>query len=122
MELRVVLSGLAVAMATGVGANAPVAVRASPAMSFAPANLIVRTSVEPDADNRTMEIVADSEGFYRSSAVQLNGDRAPKTTIFEFRSLPPGEYHVTAAVFGADGRRRGIASTEVKVVESGMSR
>jgi hypothetical protein len=122
MDVRVLLVGFAVATATSVGANEPITIRVSPAMSFAPANLTVRTIVEPDADNRAMEIVADSEEFYRSSAVQLNGDRAPKTTIFEFRSLPPGEYHVTAAVFGTDGRRRGTASAEVKVVESGISR
>jgi hypothetical protein len=91
-------------------------------MSFAPANLVIRTTVEPDAENRAIEIVADSDEFYRASSVQLEGDHAPKTTIFEFRSLPPGEYKVTAAVVGADGKQRGSARASVKVIESGMSR
>ena len=122
MGLRVLVLGLAIATTAGVGANESIAIRVSPAMSFAPANLVIRTSVEPDADNRVMEIVADSEEFYRSSTVQLEGDRAPKTTAFEFRSLPPGEYRVTAVLFGADGQRRGTAQAHVKVVESGISR
>jgi len=122
MRLRVLVMGLAMTATTGVGANESISVRVSPAVSFAPANLVIRTKVEPDADNRTMEIVADSEEFFRSSTVQLEGDRAPKTTVFEFRSLPPGEYRVTVALFGADGQRRGTALAQVKVVESAISR
>src|SRR5262249_35022505 len=122
MRLQAVLMGLALTTSTSVGASQPISIRVSPAMSFAPANLVIRTSVEPHADNRVMEIVADAEDFYRASTVQLEGDRAPKTTIFEFRSLPPGDYNVTAAVFGADGRQRGAARAQIHVVESGMSR
>jgi hypothetical protein len=122
MRLRVLLMGLAIATTTGVGANESISIRVSPAMSFAPANLVIRTTVEPDVDNRAMEIVADSEEFYRSSSVQLEGDRAPKTTMFEFRSLPPGEYRVTAVLFGANGQRRGTARAQIRVVESGISR
>lgn len=122
MRLGVLITGLAIATTTGAGAIEPISIRVSPAVSFAPANLVIRTSVEPDADNRAMEIVADSEEFFRSSAVQLNGDRAPKTTMFEFRSLPPGDYQVRAVLFGADGRQRGHAHTQVHVVESGVSR
>jgi hypothetical protein len=119
MSLRVLLVGFAVAATTSVGANESIAIRVSPSVSFAPANLTVRTIVDPDAANRAMEIVADSADFYRSSAVPLDGDHAPKTALFEFRSLPPGEYRVTAVVLGADGRRRGTASTQVKVVDAG---
>ncbi len=96
MSVHTSVFGLAVMMTTVVGATEPLSMQVSPAMSFAPANLVIRTRVEPDASNRAMEVVADSEGFYRSSAVQLEGDRAPRTTTFEFRSLPPGDYEVTA--------------------------
>jgi len=103
-------------------AKEPLSIRVSPAMSFAPANLVVRTSIEPDASNRAVEIVADSDQFYRSSVVQLDGERAPRTSIFEFRSLPPGEYDVKAALIGVDGHARAIARAHVNVVESGASR
>jgi hypothetical protein len=105
-----------------VAAKEPLSIRVSPAMSFAPANLVVRTSIEPDASNRAVEIVTDSDQFYRSSLVQLDGERAPRTSIFEFRSLPSGEYEVKAALIGVDGHARAIARAHVNVVESGASR
>ena len=104
------------------GAKEPLSIRVSPAFSFAPANLVIRTSVEPDAQNRSMEVIADSAEFYRSSTIALDGDRAPKTTMVEFRSLPPGDYEVTARLIGVDGRRRAIARAHVNVVESGVAR
>ena len=105
-----------------VAAKEPLSIRVSPAVSFAPANMVVRTSIEPDASNRAVEIVADSDQFYRSSLVQLDGERAPRTSLFEFRSLPPGEYEVKAALIGVDGQARAIARAHVNVVESGVSR
>src|SRR5262249_36731911 len=105
-----------------VAAKEPLSIRVSPAMSFAPANLVIRTRVEPDASNRAVEIVADSDQFYRSSVVQLDGERAPRTSMFEFRSLPPGVYEVKAALIGADGRARATARGHVIVAESGVSR
>ena len=94
----------------------------SPAISFAPANLVIRTRLEPDADNRAMEVIAESDDFYRSSAIQLEGGRAPRTVTFEFRSLPPGEYEVTAVVIGTAGQRRALARSHVNVMETGSSR
>jgi hypothetical protein len=122
MSVRTWIFGMALMTTTVVGAKEPLSIRVSPAISFAPANLVIRTSVEPDASNRAMEVVADSDGFYRSSAIELDGDRAPKTTTFEFRSLPPGAYEVTAVLIGADGQRRALARAHVNIVESGSSR
>jgi hypothetical protein len=107
---------------TAAGAKEPLAMQVSPAISFAPANLVIRTRLEPDADNRAMEVIAESGDFYRSSAIQLEGDRAPRTVTFEFRSLPPGEYEVTAVVIGTAGQQRALARSHVNVMETGASR
>ena len=122
MNARCLILGMTVAATAAAGANQSLGIRVSPAVSFAPANLIIRTSVDPDADNRALEVVAQSEDFYRSSTVTLDGDRAAKTTQFEFRSLPPGEYEVSVVVTGADGRQRAISRTQARVVESGAAR
>ena len=114
--------GLMMAATTAGAAHGSLSMRVSPATSFAPADLVIRTRVEPDADNRAIEVVADGEDFLRSSMIQLEGDRAPKTTVFEFRSVPPGEYQVTASLIAADGRRRAVARTHVIVIESTASR
>ncbi|GAC1463493.1 MAG: hypothetical protein PVSMB1_13870 [Gemmatimonadaceae bacterium] len=61
-------------------------------------------------------IVAESIDFYRSSEVELAGDRAPRTTIFEFRSLPPGTYQVTATLIGSDRETRAWVQSQAIVV------
>jgi hypothetical protein len=115
-----VLSILAISAAFAsnafVTAREPLSIRVSPIVSLAPATLLIRTSIEPDASNRAVELVADSEGFYRSSLVQLDGERAPKTTIFELRSLPPGEYEVKASLMGPGGRARAVVREHINVL------
>jgi predicted phage tail protein len=122
MNARCLVLGLALAATSAASANQPLAIKVSPAVSFAPTDLIVQTRVEPDAENRSMEVVAESTDFYRSSTVELEGERAAKTTRFEFRGLPQGEYDVTVTVAGADGRRRSIAHSTVNVIESAPTR
>ena len=122
IAFRIFLLTLTIAPATFVAAKESLSIRVSPAVSFAPANLVIRTTIEPDASNRAVEIVADSADFFRSSAIELDGERAPRTTMFEFRSLPAGEYHVQVSVIGADGRPRAVARSQINVVESGASR
>jgi uncharacterized protein (DUF2141 family) len=122
MNARFLILGMTVAATAAAGANQPLAIKVSPAVSFAPANLIIRASVDPDAGNRSLQVVAESDEFLRSSTVTLEGERAPKTTQFEFRSLPPGEYAVSVVVTGADGRQRAISRSQARVVESGAAR
>jgi hypothetical protein len=122
MKARCLVVAMVLAAAPVAGAKDPLSIRVSPAFSFAPANLVIRTSVEPDAENRSLEVIADSAEFYRSSTITLEGDRAPKTMMVAFRSLPPGDYEVTAMLMGADGHRRAIAQAHINVLESGAGR
>jgi hypothetical protein len=122
MKLRVSL--LAILTLTAVlprvsGAGEPISMKVSPAVAFAPANLVVRATIEADADNRAVEIIAESDDFYRSSQIQLEGDKAPRTNRFEFRSLPPGTYEVRAKLIGADGQARGHVRQQVNVIANG---
>jgi hypothetical protein len=121
MHARFLVLGLTLAATAALGATQSLTLKVSPAVSFAPANLVIRTQVDPDADNRSLEVVAESADFYRSSTVSLDGDRAPKTTQLEYRSLPPGEYVVSVIVTGADGRQRAVSRGQARVVESGGS-
>ena len=102
-----------------LGAGERIMLKVSPAVAFAPANLVVRATIPADADNRAVEIVAESEDFYRSSQIQLEGERAARTTMFEFRSLPPGTYAVRANRVGANGRSRAMIRQQVNVLASG---
>jgi hypothetical protein len=113
------LCGLFLVTALPLGAGQRLAMSVSPAVSFAPGNLVVRTMVEADAGNRAIEVVAESQDFYRSSEVALDGDRAARTTTFEFRSLPCGKYAVKATLTGSGGEPLGIVRQEVNVIANG---
>src|SRR5262245_26747180 len=84
MKLGLGLVGILMVAATGpAGAGERMIMKVTPAVAFAPANLIVRATVEADADNRGITVIAESEDFYRSSEIQLDGDRAPRTSRSE---------------------------------------
>jgi hypothetical protein len=120
MKVRVVLFGILMLAGTlRLGAGERIMLKVSPAVAFAPANLVVRATIPADADNRAVEIVAESDDFYRSSEIQLEGERAARTNMFEFRSLPPGTYEVRANLVGANGRSRAMIRQQVNVLASG---
>lgn len=105
-------------LALPAGAGDKLSMKVSPAVAFAPANLVVRAYVAADADNRAIEVIAESADFYRSSQMELDGDKAPRTNVFEFRSLPTGTYQVSAVLMGAQGQRA-LVRSQVNVMASG---
>ena len=92
--------------------------RVSPLVSFAPAFLTVQAVVETSDENRALEVIAESPDFYTSSQIPLNGAKAPRVSVFQFRDLPTGTYDMTGILFGARGQR---AATS-RVVHVGTSR
>jgi hypothetical protein len=66
--------------------------------------------------------LAESDDFYRSSEIQLDGDHAPRTNTFEFRSLPPGHYSVKAMLMGRSSEPRLTLRQQVDVMASGAGR
>lgn len=92
----------------------PLSVRVTPAMAPEPAIVMVTALVEADDRNRSLEIIASSDDYYRSSQVQLEGRGARRTFDFEFHDIPQGRYEVTGTLTGTDGRR--VEVTRVFVV------
>jgi hypothetical protein len=120
MKSRVIFLSILLFICTmPLGAGGHLSLKVSPAVAFAPANLVVRAMIDADAHNRAVEIIAESDDFYRSSEIQLDGDRAPRTNTFEFRSLPPGAYEVSANLFGESGQLRATVRQQVNVISNG---
>ena len=65
-------------------------------VTMAPATVTAVVMVESDGESRALEVVAESEEFFRSSQVELDGADARRVNTFEFRDLRSGVYQVTA--------------------------
>src|SRR5437867_8526978 len=108
MKTFVIAAAAGTCLLTGAGAldgGQPLTLQVSPLMAPAPAFVSVRALVEASDDNRALEIVAQSPEFYRSSRVELPGRNAPRLAVFEYPSLPPGLYDITATLVATGGRR-----------------
>jgi hypothetical protein len=81
----------------------------SPSVARAPALLTVSVTVASASENRLLQVVAESPTFYRSSEIQVNGERATALNVFEFRNLPTGLYQITGVLVGAHGQRATVS-------------
>ena len=114
--MRIWLCGLTMAVALPVSGGDQMTMTVTPAQAFAPSPLRVRVRVEPDIENRSLTVTADSGSFYRSSEIPLEGDRAPKTIELEFRSVPEGEYDIISVVKDSTGRPRAMARRSARLL------
>jgi hypothetical protein len=86
------------------------AISVSAHLASEPAQVIVRTRIEPDAGNRELTIDWwNAEGVGGSHSLTLDGDRAPRRYDCAIKNMSAGDYVVTAVLKRADGsdiRRR----------------
>lgn len=113
MIMKVAGATLAILIAAtaGQGATEKLAMRVTPNVSNAPSTVTIKATVTPNAANRILTIEADSGSFYRSSQVQLEGDRAPLVTQVFLKNLPSGEYTVAAELRDNMGGRTIVRRT-----------
>ena len=104
-------------VASGDATEDRLRIEVSPRISAAPAAVTIRAYVTPDSANRALQVIADSDSFYRSSFVPLDGANAALITETTFKGLPGGEYEVSVALVAANGGRT-VDKREVKVTSS----
>jgi len=78
-------------------------------------DLVVQVLVVRDAENRALQVTAESASFYGSSEMQIEGDTHPMVQQVRFISVPAGWYEVTGTVFDQRQKARGTARTSVLV-------
>ena len=115
MKGRITLAALTITglifAAGSITANEKLTLRVTPNVSSAPSTVTVRAYITPNAQNRLLKIEADSGEFYRSSEIQLDGDKAPLLTEFRLNSLPSGEYTVMAVLQDSTGEETVVRRT-----------
>jgi hypothetical protein len=61
--------------------------------------------VTPSTENRTLRVEIDSDDYFRSSEIQLDGASAPMSHFIDWKQMPPGMYAITATLIGSEGTR-----------------
>jgi hypothetical protein len=100
-------------------ATEKLSLRVTPNVSNAPSNVIVKATVAKDSANRWLTIEAESGTFFRSSAIQLDGDNAPTVTEFHINNLPSGEYSVSAVLKNNVGEEIVVRRTVIVLARFG---
>jgi hypothetical protein len=123
MKTRLTLTALTmIGMLTAsgtTGASEKLILRVTPNVSSAPSTVIVKATVARDANNRWLHIEADSGEFFRSSEIQLDGDRAPVITEIRLPNLPGGEYTVVAVLRNSLGEETIVRRTALVLAKFG---
>ena len=122
MRIGLWICGCLIFVALPVDGGNRLTMRASPAQSFAPSFVRVMVRIEPSAENRWLQVIAESDDFYRSSEIQLDGDRAPATSYLEYPNLPGGDYQIVGVLRDQAGHERSIAREHIRVIESAAGR
>jgi hypothetical protein len=104
-SIRLWLAALLVASALPAAGGEALVARVTPMAGFAPSDVTIQAFVERDDRNRMLEFVIESGTLYASSAIELDGDRAPVSNAVRFRTLPAGQYEVRITLIGTGGER-----------------
>lgn len=110
---------LVVAITAPANGDDRVRIAVSPLRSFAPSLVRIRVRVEPNAENRMLQVIADGDNFYRQSDIQLEGDKSPATVQLELRNLPDGEYEFKGVLIDSTGNQRAMARAQATVMAPG---
>jgi hypothetical protein len=126
MKTRTILAILTTsAMLTAsstTGATEKLLLRVTPNVSSAPSTVIVQATVARHSNNRWLHIEADSGEFFRSSTIQLDGDKAPMVTEIRLPNLAGGEYTVIAVLRDNRGEETVVRRTALVVSSRGEPR
>ena len=101
--------------ANQITASDAVSVTVSPTVAHEPARITIRVLVEPDADNRALNVITESENFFRRSFQQLEGERSARTSVFEYDGLPAGDYEVRVVLVVVNGSSGAAAVAKMKI-------
>jgi hypothetical protein len=95
-------------------ANDFVQLHVSPVLSDR-GDMLVQVLVTRDAENQWMRITAESEVYYSSSEMELEGEYSARVKVIRFRGVPAGWYEVTGTVFDHRQHVKGLARRSVLV-------
>ena len=82
----------------------------------APGDVEFSIQISPTAKTHELRVFAESETYYRSTTIGLNGLDSVPVHHFTWRSFPVGEYQVVGMLVGDDGTEEIIVRSALKVI------
>ena len=61
--------------------------------------------VTPSTENRALRVEIDSDDYFRSTEIQLDGASAPMSHFMDWKEVPAGKYDLIVTVMGPSGPR-----------------
>jgi len=89
----------------------------TPRSGPSPALIRIQLIVEPASDNRALRLTIESDAYYRSSAIELQGSSSQRVHVIEFRSVPAGVHEVRGAIVDDRGSVRATAYEYIRIFE-----
>ena len=119
---RLVVLAIVVLAAPAISGRVRLELRARPAFAYAPSDVRMEFRIAPDATNRALVVSAESDEFFRSSVIELEGERAPKTISIEYHGLPAGDYSLRGTLLDGKGDELAAVEKQVTVMASAGER
>ena len=82
----------------------------------APGDVEFSIQISPTIKTHELRIFAESESYYRSTTIGLDGLDSAPVHHFTWRSFPVGEYQVVGMLVDADGGEEIIVQSALKVI------
>jgi hypothetical protein len=101
--------------ASTIAADSPVQINVTANVVREDSTIMVTARVRPDARNRTLALSAESDAYLRRSVVQLEGANDAEIHQFVLKSLPAGQYVISAELRGTSNLLA-VAQRELTVV------
>lgn len=116
---RLAMALTMIVLAPAVHARERLELRARPAFAFAPSEVQLEFRISPDAENRGLVVSVESDDFYRSSLVELDGEHAQTVVSVRYQGLPAGDYNLRGALVDGAGHERAAVEKQITVMSTG---
>lgn len=90
--------------------------RLTPRVVSAPGFLRSLIRVAPNDANRVLRVEIDSDDYYRSSDIPLEGASAPMSHFVDWKQVPAGNYDLIVSVLGTSGDARAVRRVNFQVI------
>ena len=90
--------------------------RLTPRVVSAPGFLRSLIRVAPNDANRVLRVEIDSDNYYRSSDIPLEGASAPTSHFVDWKQVPAGNYDLIVSVLGTSGDARAVRRLDFQVL------